>query len=258
MVWFRVDDTLPFHRKVVAAGNSAMGLWVRAGAWSAQQLTDGFIPDDVAATLGSQRQAEKLVQVGLWRQVVGGYRFHAWEENGRQPTRNQIEIRRKNDAERKQAAREAKQAKNRDAAGQDGLSHAESAWNPSGVRAESALPDPAQPSPSSSYVSQVSRVSDAHERPTDHESLDEHDDLARRVALALSSDQAHARRVIRDVLARASRPPADPAAYVLRAVRTEPHRYRPTDAPPSLDQLCRDHARPAGTCPWCRAQQASA
>jgi len=43
MPWFKVDDTLAFHAKVVAAGNAAMGLWVRAGAHSMQQLTDGFI-----------------------------------------------------------------------------------------------------------------------------------------------------------------------------------------------------------------------
>lgn len=31
MPWFKVDDTLALHGKVVAAGNPAMGLWVRAG-----------------------------------------------------------------------------------------------------------------------------------------------------------------------------------------------------------------------------------
>lgn len=34
MSWFKVDDHLAFHRKTLAAGNEAMGLWVRAGSWS--------------------------------------------------------------------------------------------------------------------------------------------------------------------------------------------------------------------------------
>ncbi|MFC5184392.1 hypothetical protein [Actinomadura harenae] len=89
MTWFKVDDTLAFHRKVVAAGNAAMGLWVRAGSWSAQQLTDGFVPKHMVASLGTRGQAEKLVAVGLWEHAEGGYVFHGWNE--RQPTRQQVE-----------------------------------------------------------------------------------------------------------------------------------------------------------------------
>ena len=56
MPWFRVDDTFSHHAKVMAAGNAAIGLWVRAGAWSMQQLTDGFIPTHVAKQLGSRAE----------------------------------------------------------------------------------------------------------------------------------------------------------------------------------------------------------
>ena len=85
MPWFKVDDNLAFHRKVVAAGNAAMGLWVRAGALCAQQLTDGFVPAHMAAVLGTPAQIKKLITVGLWTEVDGGYQFHQWSENGRQP-----------------------------------------------------------------------------------------------------------------------------------------------------------------------------
>jgi len=85
MPWFKVDDNLAFHRKVVAAGNAAMGLWVRAGALCAQQLTDGFVPTHMAAVLGTPAQIKKLITVGLWTEVDGGYQFHQWSENGRQP-----------------------------------------------------------------------------------------------------------------------------------------------------------------------------
>lgn len=94
MPWFKVDDTLAFHAKVVVAGNAAMGLWVRAGAWSAQQLTDGFVPDHMVLMLGNRGQAKALVGAGLWVQGEGGYWFHQWAENGRQPTREEVETKR--------------------------------------------------------------------------------------------------------------------------------------------------------------------
>ncbi|MGH3382670.1 MAG: hypothetical protein ACRDP6_48875 [Actinoallomurus sp.] len=91
MTWFKVDDNLAFHRKTVVAGNAAMGLWVRAGSWCAQQLTDGIVPNDMIASLGNTAQAKRLVAAGLWERVEGGYRFWQWNEAGRQPTREQVE-----------------------------------------------------------------------------------------------------------------------------------------------------------------------
>lgn len=110
MTWFKVDDSLAFHHKTVAAGNAAMGLWVRAGSWSAQQLTDGYIPTAVVGVLGSRAQAARLVRVGLWDEVDGGYRFHQWSE--RQPSREEVIVRRRNEAERKAKARAARAEKN--------------------------------------------------------------------------------------------------------------------------------------------------
>src|SRR6188768_753677 len=98
MPWFKVDDNLAFHHKVVAAGNPAMGLWCRAGSLCAQQLTDGFIPDHMIATLGTKAQAERLVKVGLWDCAEGGYRFHEWDE--RQPSKASVEAERAAAAER--------------------------------------------------------------------------------------------------------------------------------------------------------------
>ncbi|WP_069163004.1 hypothetical protein [Nocardia altamirensis] len=93
MPWFQVDDQLGFHPKAVAAGNAAMGLWVRAGSWSMQQLTEGFVPAAIVRGLGSAAQAKKLVEVGLWTAVDGGYRFHDWTE--RQMSKAEIEDRRR-------------------------------------------------------------------------------------------------------------------------------------------------------------------
>lgn len=79
-----MDDNLAFHTKTLAAGNAAMGLWVRAGAWARQTGSDGFIPDHAARQLGTKAQARALVEVGFWDRLPTGYAFHEWDE--RQPT----------------------------------------------------------------------------------------------------------------------------------------------------------------------------
>lgn len=103
ITWFKVDDNLAFHRKTVAAGNAAMGLWVRAGSWSAAHLTDGFVPDHMIAVLGSPAQKSKLVTAGLWIPVDGGCQFHGWNDDGRQPTAKSVREKRE-----KAAARQSK------------------------------------------------------------------------------------------------------------------------------------------------------
>ena len=89
MVWFKVDDQLAVHVKAVAAGNAAMGLWVRAGAWCSAQLTDGRLPAAMVRALdGSDADARRLVAAGLWTAVDGGYEFHDWEQW--QPSKDQV------------------------------------------------------------------------------------------------------------------------------------------------------------------------
>lgn len=99
MVWFNVDDTLAFHRKTLQAGNAAIGLWARAGAWSAGTLTDGFIPRAIARSMGTQTQIKALLHSGLWIEVEGGYNFHEWGQ--RQRTKKEVESRRESERLRK-------------------------------------------------------------------------------------------------------------------------------------------------------------
>lgn len=100
MTWFKVDDKLHDHRKARAAGCAALGLWTLAGSWSADNLTDGFVPDSICARWDRAyvKLAERLVAVGLWtvaeQDGEQGWRFHQWSTDGRQPTRAQIEKRR--------------------------------------------------------------------------------------------------------------------------------------------------------------------
>jgi hypothetical protein len=106
MPWFKVDDTLAFHGKTVAAGNAAMGLWVRAGAWSMQQLTDGFVPHQIAKQLGRPPERRRLVEVGLWLEKDDGYLFHEWHQ--RQPSRAKVHADREANTERIRKWREKK------------------------------------------------------------------------------------------------------------------------------------------------------
>lgn len=113
MTWFRVDDRLPDHRKTRKAGTAAMGLWVLAGAWSSGHLTDGWVPREVAMRYGNGRLAERLVTAGLW--VAGeldgepGWWFHEWTEH--QPTRDQVQRRRKADAKRQAKRRQVEDSR---------------------------------------------------------------------------------------------------------------------------------------------------
>lgn len=109
MPWFKVDDGLDLHPKVLAAGNAAMGLWVRAGAYSARQLTDGEISPEVAALLGTKAEAKRLVKAGLWVPKDDGYAFHEWELF--QPSRVQVMADREASRQRQQRAREAARAR---------------------------------------------------------------------------------------------------------------------------------------------------
>lgn len=53
MAWFRVEGKVAFHRKMVKAGNSAVGAWVRMGAWCADNRTNGRIPRAMAEAIGN-------------------------------------------------------------------------------------------------------------------------------------------------------------------------------------------------------------
>ena len=78
MPWMKVDDGLDGHRKVDAVPNAAMGLWVKAGAWTSRNGTDGFVPTRAVRKLGTLAQAKQLVAAGLWTGHPDGFEFHDW------------------------------------------------------------------------------------------------------------------------------------------------------------------------------------
>lgn len=117
MPWFKIDDSAHSHPKMIRAGNAALGLWLRCGAYSAQHLLEGVVPAGIARMYGTAPQAAKLVKVGLWhagghdcsrcpQPAPGDYVIHDFFEGGRNSTRAQVEASRKRAAERQQRVRD--------------------------------------------------------------------------------------------------------------------------------------------------------
>jgi hypothetical protein len=118
MPWFRIDDKAHSHPKLIKAGNAALGLWLRCGAYAAQHLTDGTVPGVVAELYGTKPQATKLVKAGLWHEhghscrhgcpdpAPGDYVFHDFLDDGRNTSRARHEAERKKARERQAKHRE--------------------------------------------------------------------------------------------------------------------------------------------------------
>lgn len=121
MPYFRVDDKLHSHKKLMRAGIEAMGLWVAAASWAADQLTDGWVPDYVAErfTSHAEEYAARLVAAGLWvaseHEGDKGWYFHEWAEWG-QPIKERVEEKRAEVRERVRQHRARKRADESDEA----------------------------------------------------------------------------------------------------------------------------------------------
>ena len=152
MAWFKVDDGLAFHPKAIEAGNAAMGLWVRAGAWCSAHLTEGALPKHMIGTLGAQaRDAKRLVAAGLWEQTDVGFQFCDWDKY--QPTKQQVEADREANRERQKRFREKRRNADSDAVS-NGVTNGVTNGTPT-------RPDPTRPS--IGYVEEGSHESNARE-----------------------------------------------------------------------------------------------
>jgi hypothetical protein len=117
MPWFKVDDKLHDHRKTRKAlrveekrrDAAAMGLWVLAGSWCADNLHDGFVPADELYRWDDQAEdlAQRLVAAGYWepgeKDAEQGFWFVNWPEH--QPMKADVEAKREAARERMRAVR---------------------------------------------------------------------------------------------------------------------------------------------------------
>lgn len=78
-IWGKVYGSLHSSVKWQRATKGARACWTSAFSWSIAQGTDGYIPSDVLRVLDATKaEAHKLVEVGLWEEIEGGWTFHDW------------------------------------------------------------------------------------------------------------------------------------------------------------------------------------
>lgn len=137
MPWFYVDDMFADSKPVMQLDarlrNEAVGLWVRCGAWSAKEETDGRVPLDIVRGFGGSPRVIRALhgQAELWdaravfdqnltkirpesgpksdqnpREIL----FKNWDKW--QKTKAENEAKRKADAERQANHRRAKKGRN--------------------------------------------------------------------------------------------------------------------------------------------------
>lgn len=239
MTWFRVDDGFYSHAKVVSIPRAiraeVIGTWTLCGDWSADHERDGFVPFHMVDELGgTERGADVLVEVGLWRRRRNGFVFVNWKEH--QPTRDQLEAKREGNR-RRQAAFRARQEHgavtldiNDPASEMIGVSD-ETPPDPSndaGVsRVTDALVTRSRPVPREDEVSQVGRSSSGNKRARS-------DDRDPVVAAVVDAVAAICRRdihglVVWDIVAfldgrrgPRAKPLQNPARYYARAIEGSP------------------------------------
>ena len=122
MPWFYVDDAFADSKPVMRLDerlrNESVGLWLRCGAWSAKEETDGHVPIDVVRQFGGTTRTVRALhlQAGLWdmenpefwrknREIL----FKNWEKW--QKTRAENDARRKADAARQATHRRNKKGR---------------------------------------------------------------------------------------------------------------------------------------------------
>ncbi len=83
-MWIKLDDQFSDHPKIIEAGPLAAWLYVCGLTYAARYLTDGYIPAGQVRKLAdvdnASELAAKLVEVGLWESIDGGYLIHDYLE----------------------------------------------------------------------------------------------------------------------------------------------------------------------------------
>lgn len=206
MPWFRVDDGFHSHPKVLATSLAARGLWVTAGSWSSDHLTDGVVPDHVLASLGGTPElADELVASGLWRRRRNGYHFHEWVP--RNPLRKDV-----------LAMRETRASAGRKGGVASGKTRSKSEANAS-ARASPVLEPPSRSRPGYKTADVVNRTDRSSNGRVDRDVIEAIIKEILDITGRHISDE-WATRVAGELLK--GQPVTNPAAYVRQAIRNDP------------------------------------
>lgn len=84
--WVRVDSNLAANHKVLAlleqrGGDHALNIYVFGLGYCMNAGNDGFIPKLALGLFhGRAKDAQLLVEVGMWHELPGGWQVHDWAE----------------------------------------------------------------------------------------------------------------------------------------------------------------------------------
>lgn len=232
MPWFFVDDAFADSKPVMrldrSLRNEAIGLWVRCGAWSAKEETDGRVPLDIVKQFGGTPRIIKSLQfqAELWQKPGENTRETTVETTGKssqksreiifanwekwQKTKAENDARRKADAARQMTHR---RRKGRGYVAPDPIEADEMSQRDGDLptdsvsRCESQRPDPTRPDPtlSTSGVTSGGGVTSADARdPRPHcpRHSENHDGPCRKCKARREWDETHEAEIARDELER--------------------------------------------------------
>jgi hypothetical protein len=112
--WVRFDTSMPDNPKILELvsmreGRAAAFVYCCGLAYSGKHGTDGFLPAAALERInGRPADATKLISVGLWVDVPGGWLIHGWAD--RQESTDETQAR-KERAQKAAAARWTRQRK---------------------------------------------------------------------------------------------------------------------------------------------------
>jgi len=89
MSHIEIEASARTHKKFLKAGPAASWLWVCGLGYCQDGLTDGFIPEEALHYLGVKTPGalkDRLVTVGLWDVVTGGWHVHDYLKHNRSST----------------------------------------------------------------------------------------------------------------------------------------------------------------------------
>ena len=116
VTWIKLEDTFPTNPKIASLSDREYRLYLHALCWCGLHLTDGSIPIQIVNKLGiknASKHANKLVEIGLWIKVEGGYQVHDYLKH--QTSKAQAEQEKETNRLRAQKARKARAERERNA-----------------------------------------------------------------------------------------------------------------------------------------------
>jgi hypothetical protein len=100
MTFFPIPDEFYRDPDYLGWSAEAYAAWSIAGSWSADRLTDGFIPTKALPLFPAfvTTAADELVERKIWRRARGGFQYCAWP---RECSRAYVEAKRERERKRK-------------------------------------------------------------------------------------------------------------------------------------------------------------